>query len=147
VQVILTYFTSSRNKLFTMDNSRKSTVNFPASHGIGIYIRHRILSYSAVARSIVLCRPTQLSRRHLVPVSVWNCTTSYPNLLLTHTGSRLIQLPKVWSANTYRHSLISKVVGVPVCEKAAYFSSLTFTLHIYYSNIFKIFQIIFCSVY
>ena len=31
------------------------------------------------------------------------------------------QLPKVWSANTYRHSLISKVVGVPVCEKAAYF--------------------------
>ena len=51
------------------------------------------------------------------------------------------KLPKVWSANTYRHSLISKVVGVPVCEKAAYFFSLTFTLHIYYNNVFKIFQI------
>lgn len=31
------------------------------------------------------------------------------------------RLPKVWSASTYRYSLISKVVGVPVCEKAAYF--------------------------
>ena len=27
-------------------------------------------------------------------VSVWNCTTSYPNLLLTHTGSGRIQAPQ-----------------------------------------------------
>ena len=42
---------------------------------------------------------------------------------LAYTGNGRIQLPKVWSANTYRHSLISKVVGVPVREKAAYFFS------------------------
>ena len=114
-----------------MDYSRKSTVNFTHSHRVGTYIKHRVLSHSAVARFIVLCRPTQLSQRHILRRAPWcasssgrsrtYCSVEPAPATLAYTGNGRIQLPKVWSANTYRHSLISKVVGVPVREKAAYF--------------------------
>ena len=35
---------------------------------------------------------------------------TYQPRALRHTGNRRIQFPKVWSANTYRHSLMNKVV-------------------------------------
>ena len=59
------------------------------------------------------------------------------------------KLPKVWSANTYRYSLISKVVGVPVCEKAAYFF-LSLLPYIYIIarilEFFKLFFVVFIEI-
>ena len=59
------------------------------------------------------------------------------------------KLPKVWSANTYRHSLISKVVGVPVREKAAYFF-LSLLPYIYIITrileFFKLFFVMFIEI-
>ena len=68
---------------------------------------------------------------------------------LAYTGNGRIQFPKVWSTNTYRHSLISKVVGVPVYEKAAYFF-LSLLPYIYiiaiFLNFFKLFFVVFIEI-
>ena len=75
---------------------------------------------------------------------------SNPHLAaLAYTGNGHIQFPKVWSANTYRRSLISKVVGVPVREKAAYFF-LSLLPYIYIITrileFFKLFFVMFIEI-
>ena len=99
-------------------------MNFTHSHGVGIIL---VTAFYPTPRSLSLLfyvvRPSY-PNDIWYHVSVWNCTTSYPNLLLTYK---------------------CKVVGVPVWGKAAYFVFL-FDLTINYSNIFRIFQIIFFYV-
>ena len=73
------------------------------------------------------------------------CSVEPAPATLAYTGNGCIQLPKVWSANTYRHSLISKVVGVPVREKAAHFF-LSLLPYIYIIAIFLEFFKLFLSI-
>ena len=89
---------------------------------VSIYIRHRIP---------LLCGR---SRNYLKSPAPAILTTL---MHLSEVGVKPTDLKSFPIAPRYKY----KVVGVPVCEKAAYFFSLTFTLHIYYTMIFRNFQI------
>ena len=96
----------------------------------------QLTEFIVVYRCIIRLFAKIIYKHFLQVVGIEPTVPSNPHLVaLAYTGNGRIQLPKVWSANTYRHSLISKVVGVPVREKAAYFF-LSLLPYIYIITIF-----------
>ena len=111
----------------------------------------QLTEFKVVYRCIIRLIAKIIYKHSLQVIGIEPTVPSNPHLVaLAYTGSGRIQAPpKVWSANTYRHSLISKVVGVPVCEKAAYFF-LSLLPYIYIITIFleffKLFFVMFIEI-